>query len=92
MSQTKQKLKLYIIIISSSTMSSHIMNRKRSTVWHHFTALENNKAKCNICSEQKSFNGGSTGNLLRHIKTKHPLVPLERSIQVNNEVVSAKVS
>lgn len=66
-------------------MSSLIMNRKRSTVWHHFTALGNNKAKCNICSEQKSFNGGLTGNLLRHIKTKHPLVPLERNIQVNND-------
>ncbi|XP_008182425.1 zinc finger BED domain-containing protein 6-like [Acyrthosiphon pisum] len=62
-------------------MSPLVMNRKRSTVWHHFTVLEINKAKCDICSEEKSFTGGSTGNLLRHLKTKHPTVPLERSIQ-----------
>jgi len=59
------------------------MNRKRSSVWHHFTALDNVKAKCNICLETKSFIGGSTGNLLRHIKAKHSTVPLERSKQVN---------
>lgn len=77
-----------MIIISSSTMSSRTMNRKRSSVWYHFTALDNVKAKCNICSETKSFNGGSTGNLLRHIKTKHPTVPLERSInQVNKYII-----
>jgi len=64
-------------------MSSLVMNKKRSSVWHHFSALDNNKSKCNICRGIKSFNGGSTGNLLRHIKTKHPTVPLERSIRVN---------
>lgn len=56
--------------------------KKRSCVWNHFTLTTDNMAKCNYCSEKKSFTGGSTGNLLRHIKTKHVTVPLQRYIQV----------
>lgn len=68
--------------MSSSNGVNVAMSKKRSNVWHHFTIESNSTAKCNYCSEKKSFNGGSTGNLLRHIKTKHPTVPLQRNIQV----------
>lgn len=63
----------------SLSTNSNALNKKRSFVWYHFTPLENSQAKCNICSEKKCFTGGSTGNLLRHLKTKHPTVPLEKS-------------
>lgn len=53
--------------------------KKRSNVWNHFTLTNGNMAKCNYCNEKKSFSGGSTGNLLRHMKTKHVTVPLQRS-------------
>ncbi|XP_060845484.1 E3 SUMO-protein ligase ZBED1-like [Rhopalosiphum padi] len=59
--------------------STNQLYKKRSNVWNHFTLTNGNMAKCNYCNEKKSFSGGSTGNLLRHIKTKHVTVPLQRS-------------
>lgn len=34
------------------------------------------RAKCNFCHVLISFKGGSTGNLLRHLKTKHTDIDL----------------
>ncbi|KAJ8971547.1 hypothetical protein NQ317_003201 [Molorchus minor] len=47
------------------------MNRKRSEIWNHFEPRDNNKAKCSYCSQIISAAGGSTGNLARHMRTKH---------------------
>lgn len=34
--------------------------------------MENeDRARCGVCNTVISFKGGSTGNLLRHLKTKH---------------------
>lgn len=71
---------LAIKIMSSTPCTS--MNKKRSKVWYQFTVVENNVAKCNICSEKKCFSGDSTGNLLRHLKTKHPTLSLQRNTEV----------
>lgn len=68
--------------MSASKIDNMGLNKKRSNVWHHYSILQNNLAKCNICCDKISFSGGSTGNLLRHLKTKHPTVPLQRNIQV----------
>lgn len=73
--------------MSSSTVNCGSLSKKRSYVWYHYTQLENNQAKCNICSEKKSFTGGSTGNLLRHLKTKHPTIPLHRNNEVKLEFI-----
>jgi len=70
------------ITMSSSNTDNTALNKKRSNVWYHHTILQNNIAKCNVCSYKISFSGGSTGNLLRHLKTKHPTVPLQRNVQV----------
>ena len=48
--------------------------RKSSDTWNYFTDLGSDKAKCNICSKQLSYKGGSTFNLTRHIRTMHPTV------------------
>lgn len=47
------------------------MSRKTSDVWHHFTTVGSETAKCNYCSVSYSFRGGSTANLSRHLKRKH---------------------
>lgn len=44
--------------------------------------MENNeRAKCNICEVFISFKGGSTGNLLRHLKTKHTEIDLTPTVK-----------
>lgn len=55
-------------------------SRKRSFIWTSFIGSTDGKsAKCNICSQiVKLGKGGSTGNLYRHLKTKHPMENIER--------------
>lgn len=53
------------------------MNRKRSAVWMHYTIIENERAKCNVCRETFSYKGGATSNLRNHLKNKHPTIVLE---------------
>lgn len=47
-------------------------HKKRSEVWTYFEQIPNSKAKCNFCSQILSYKGGSTYNLSRHLKSKHP--------------------
>jgi len=68
--------------MSSPNTDNTVLNRKRSNVWYHYSVLQNNIEKCNVCSDKLSFSGGSTGNLLRHLKTKHPTIPMQKNIQV----------
>lgn len=46
--------------------------RKRSILWDHFKHTEDGKALCNYCSKYLGIRGGSTGNLGRHLRKKHP--------------------
>lgn len=51
--------------------------RKHSSLWMHFVEdTSSKKAKCKYCSSYISTAGGSNGNLTRHMKTKHPSIPL----------------
>lgn len=50
-------------------------------MWNHFNLKSNTIAKCSYCSQEISYSGGSTGNLLRHIKTKHVTVNLNRQLR-----------
>lgn len=54
-------------------------NRKRSHLWTLFTVLPDNKAKCGFCYQILSYKGGSTTNLSRHMKLKHPTVQIDRN-------------
>lgn len=51
---------------------------KRSEVWKHFSTVTDEKAKCSYCMKIISYTGGATGNLLRHIKTQHKTISIER--------------
>lgn len=51
--------------------------RVRSNVWNHFTKLTFEKAKCDICGTIISIKGGSSTNIRRHLKTKHPLTDID---------------
>lgn len=61
------------------------LNRKRSAVWNHFSVESLTIAKCSYCKEGVSYSGGSTSNLMRHLKTKHVTVPLKRPLLVNDD-------
>ena len=50
--------------------------RKTSPIWDYYTDLSNGKAKCNFCSKEISYKGGSTFNLIRHTHTAYPMVSL----------------
>lgn len=45
--------------------------RKRSKLWTFFTAINEGKAKCDICQTIYSTKGGSTTNLKKHLAHKH---------------------
>ncbi|CAG9840708.1 unnamed protein product [Diabrotica balteata] len=51
--------------------------QKKSAIWLHFTSVNEEKAKCNICSNIYSHKSGITSNLRKHMKTKQPLVIVE---------------
>ena len=54
---------------------SKISSRKRSNIWLHFTPeLNGGKARCDICRVLLSFTGGTTSNLAKHLRAKHPSV------------------
>lgn len=47
-------------------------------MWTYFTIIPNaNKAKCDICKAQLSTTGGSTNNLTRHLRLRHPTINLK---------------
>ncbi|XP_019871961.2 uncharacterized protein LOC109600265 [Aethina tumida] len=48
------------------------MKRRRSTIWDFFQQSGDDGAKCLYCSVVLSTKGGSTGNLTRHLRVKHP--------------------
>ncbi|KAL0861410.1 hypothetical protein ABMA27_008954 [Loxostege sticticalis] len=50
--------------------------RKRSAIWNHFDVLDQKKSKCSYCGQVLFVSNGNVGNLNRHLKTKHPTVPL----------------
>ena len=77
--------------------------RKNSSLWTQFTEeIDSKKAKCKYCSTLISIAGGSNGNLIRHMKTKHALIPLtierqplldasDLSSQQSNEITAVNV-
>lgn len=53
-------------------------SRKNSEIWNHFSVVDSSKAKCGYCSSIISSKGGSTGNLSRHMRTKHGHIEIYR--------------
>lgn len=69
-----------------------VLNKKRSSIWSYFKENGNNKATCTFCSLQLSYKGGSTYNLTRHVKTKHPHVFASMGMEVQkNEDLERKM-
>lgn len=63
-----------------------LLNRKRSIIWNHFTIKSST-----YCGHELSYSGGSTSNLLRHlktVKTKHITVPLTKPLRNQNNLSS----
>lgn len=47
------------------------MSKKRSKVWEHYSS-QDDKLHCIHCMRNISTKGGSTANLFRHLRLKHP--------------------
>lgn len=68
--------------------------KKRSLIWKYFND-ENDKAKCDLCGICISHRGGSTGNLLRHLKNKHCGIQLfeeEKEVRAQNRESGATIT
>ncbi|KAL7380553.1 hypothetical protein ABVT39_019619 [Epinephelus coioides] len=57
-------------------------SRRKSAVWTQFNLISATAASCTLCKAKLSTKGGSTANLHRHLRTKHPTVQL---LQVRDE-------
>lgn len=69
------------------------MNRSTSNVWYHFKKMECGKVgQCLNCKAMLRLSGGSsTTNLLRHLKSKHPTVPVIRESSSSSTTQSSSV-
>ena len=52
-------------------------SRRTSVVWTQFNYMSDTAAVCMICKAKLSTKDGSTANLRRHLRTKHPTVQLQ---------------
>lgn len=52
----------------SGEVRSH---RRHSFLWQYFKEIKRGLAKCGVCHKVLSFNGGSTANLMRHLRRQH---------------------
>lgn len=59
-------------------------SKKKSEIWTVFEEISNIQAKCHFCSQILSHKGGSTYNLHRHLKSKHPASFSSLSTSKNN--------
>lgn len=50
--------------------------RKKSAIWNFFNPSGDTSAVCTTCKATISFKGGSTANLHRHLKSRHPTLQL----------------
>lgn len=55
-----------------------VQGRSTSEVWYHFTR-EEGKGRCRYCGTSIALSAGSTGNLKRHLSSKHPMVQYSRT-------------
>nr|CAI5833578.1 unnamed protein product [Callosobruchus analis] len=53
--------------------------KQSSEIWNHFNDLGENKIKCVYCSQILKVSNRSSGNLIRHVKTKHVGIPICRN-------------
>ncbi|XP_053548615.1 zinc finger BED domain-containing protein 4-like [Bombina bombina] len=56
--------------------------KRRSSIWIHFVEVGPQKAKCKLCNNILSGQGGTTSNFRRHLQNKHPTALL---MQVGQE-------
>ncbi|XP_044732971.1 zinc finger BED domain-containing protein 4-like [Chrysoperla carnea] len=54
--------------------------KKKSTIWNLFTVISETKVKCDICGNELSTKNKATTNLLRHVKNKHNIVKVQKSV------------
>ncbi|KAJ4929983.1 hypothetical protein JOQ06_018999 [Pogonophryne albipinna] len=63
--------------------------RKISDIWMHFVGVNQAQARCQYCKNLISVHGGSTSNMRRHLKTKHPTALLADTQQTTTGTAEA---
>lgn len=56
------------------------------SIWHYFSRAENNYAKCKHCNHSANLDATkSTGNLIRHLSSKHPDLDNQRKKEIEKK-------
>ncbi|XP_037949916.1 uncharacterized protein LOC119680951 [Teleopsis dalmanni] len=67
----------------SSDTEEHFSVKKRvSKVWTYFDKINQQRVRCRICEHEQNYQG-TTGNLLRHLKSKHKI---DATVKLPNEM------
>uniref|UniRef100_A0A671U9P1 BED-type domain-containing protein n=1 Tax=Sparus aurata TaxID=8175 RepID=A0A671U9P1_SPAAU len=67
-SRSRQKLSRYL------GKTNEINSKKRSVVWDFFETVDSGTVHCLLCSDYMiRYEQGSTTNMLRHLRAKHPV-------------------
>lgn len=53
------------------------MSKLKSQVWNYFERLLHEEVKCGLCGLIQNRNGGSTGDMIRHLQKIHQINPLK---------------
>ena len=64
---------------------------QRSNLWKFMKKLNNEKAKCNICSRILSRQNGATSGLRKHLSHIHKIEPFSTSL-AHNQLKSYQLS
>lgn len=60
---------------------------KRSFIWDFFTKNDTGEAQCDTCLRKIAVNGGSTSNLIKHLKCKHKDIWPDQS-SIDNDLMT----
>ena len=83
-----------VIIEMEQQQFEDVGNSKKSFVWQYFRLNKmEQKGKCNLCSRVLKATGGSTKNLLDHLKNKHEITSKRPAAfnDDNNEATPTKI-
>lgn len=58
---------------------SNAKRKKTSSVWLYFSFITDDTAQCDICHNTYSHKAGTTSNLRKHLKAKHPTIEIGES-------------
>uniref|UniRef100_A0A182TCQ4 BED-type domain-containing protein n=1 Tax=Anopheles maculatus TaxID=74869 RepID=A0A182TCQ4_9DIPT len=68
-------------LLKTEAKSIKAMQQLHHYIWNHFAKESGGKAKCAYCHTYLSCPNNIVSNLMRHMKAKHPQIPLEEQLE-----------